>query len=181
MAEHEDEHDDLSHPRNQVRIRAVVQDDQVVAAESAEAAREVTDELRRQGARSARRRVLWGDGGSQEAMARLCALFPSLRRRNIGTPLATGAWTRHGPRWDALDVLRFLCLDAHSHGEALAARFVLSVWNPNADWDEEARKAGLLTDPEQRVRRFDLFEAMGTWDDEHREAMLTWLRDPFWP
>lgn len=67
-----------------------------------------------------------------------------------------------------------------SHGEALAGRFVLSVWNSTTDWNEVAHEDGILEEGET-LRRFDLFEAWGVWDEPHREAALAWLRDPFWP
>lgn len=51
-------------------------------------------------------------------------------------------------------------------GALHAARFVLAVWNPRTEW-----KCG----------RFDLMEALHCWDDDHREAFLTWARKPWWP
>lgn len=53
-----------------------------------------------------------------------------------------------------------------SKGEALARRFVANVWNPKAartKWN------------------FDLFEAMGCWDSEHRAAFTAWANEPRWP
>ena len=32
-----------------------------------------------------------------------------------------------------------------------------------------------------REARFNLFHALGTWDDAHRRAFLTWVDTPFWP
>lgn len=100
-------------------------------------------------------------------MAALCRRFPSLRHVAGADP------------WDATKMLRFAC-EAHSHGEQLAARFVLSVWNCNTDWNHEAHREGFLSG-EERLRPFDIFEAFGTWDHEHRAAALAWLNDPFWP
>jgi hypothetical protein len=114
-----------------------------------------------------RRRALWGDGGAA-AMTRLCNLFPSLRNAYGVDP------------WDSMKMLSFACSGA-SHGALCAARFVLSVWNTVTDWNEEAHTAGILTDEEDRLRRFDVFEALGVWDFEHHKAFLTWVRDPFWP
>lgn len=53
-----------------------------------------------------------------------------------------------------------------SSGEKHAVRFVLSVWNPTTKW---------------KVGRFDLHDAMGTWDPEHRTAFAAWAREPWWP
>ncbi len=48
-----------------------------------------------------------------------------------------------------------------SHGERLAADFVLSVFN-SSEW------------------RFDMHEALCTWDAAHREVFLAWAAAPFW-
>jgi hypothetical protein len=61
----------------------------------------------------------------------------------------------------------------------LAARFVLSVWNSSTDWKDEARSAGYPY-PE-RAKRFDLFEAMATWDQAHADALAAWVALPFSP
>ena len=74
-----------------------------------------------------------------------------------------------------------LCLSGHSHGEALAARFVLGVWNPTTNWEEVAREARLITDPDGHIPPFDIYEAIRTWDENHRSALLTWVSAPFWP
>ena len=51
--------------------------------------------------------------------------------------------------------------------EALhAGRFVLSVWNPRQAW---------------ALGAFDLHEALGCWDEEHREAFGAWVSSPWWP
>lgn len=52
-------------------------------------------------------------------------------------------------------------------GSAMAGRFVLHVWNSDADtW-----KSGM----------FNLKDAMTRWDREHNQAMLDFLVNPFWP
>lgn len=156
----------MNHRRNQVRVSVVERNGKVIHAESDEALREY-QAVRALSAESARRRVeLWGDGG-RDAMARLCALFPALREAPGAAP------------WDATAMLRYAC-GTISHGEELAARFVLSVWNCNTDWNDEAHKDGFLG-ADDRLRRFDVFEALGVWDFAHRDAFLTWARDPFWP
>jgi len=47
------------------------------------------------------------------------------------------------------------------HGDQLAANFVLSVWDP-------------------KNNDFNIHEALGTWDDEHRSVFVEWAEDPFW-
>lgn len=114
-----------------------------------------------------RRAVAWGKIGS-ESMTRLAKSFPSLR---------------HAPGVEPWNVDKFLpwaTSGVLSHGEVLAAKFVLSVWNPGTDWEDVAREGGLL-DEGQRFRRFDLFEAMNVWDSAHVRAALTWLESPFFP
>ena len=54
-----------------------------------------------------------------------------------------------------------------SHGEDLAARFVLGVWNPEVP---EAWGVG----------RFDVHDAMGTWSPTNRDAFVAWARAPWW-
>lgn len=81
--------------------------------------------------------------------------------------------------WDAMALLRWLCEEGQSHGEALAARFVLGVWNAHTDWVEEARKAGFSAPA--AARRFDLLEAVGVWDRAHLDAVQVWLEEPFFP
>lgn len=143
----------INHPRNEVRVSTVERDGELNRKRGEKAA--------------ARHRELWGEGGA-DGMVRLCRLFPSLRHVHGADP------------WDATAMLRFAC-SGHSHGETLAARFVLTVWNCTDDWNEIAHTEGILTGPDEQLRRFDIFEALGTWDYAHHEAALTWLRDPFWP
>jgi hypothetical protein len=156
-----------SHPRNQVRVATVVQDGKITYAEDEEALRQYSAHRERSEEAARRRRRLWGEGGA-DSMARLCRGFPSLRRVDGADP------------WDATKILRFAC-SGHSHGEVLAAKFVLTVWNSTADWNEIAHQEGFLTGDEERLSRFDIFEAFGVWDFEHRAAALAWLNDPFWP
>lgn len=32
-----------------------------------------------------------------------------------------------------------------------------------------------------QIGSFDIFEALGVWDGEHRAAFLEWAKDPIWP
>lgn len=87
-----------------------------------------------------------------DRMSELAHSFPSLRKMP-GVNL-----------WDPVRLARRV--GTMSHGEQCAARFVLGVW------------AG---GHYPRIRRFDLMEAMGCWDQEHQEACAAWIRAPFWP
>ena len=68
-----------------------------------------------------------------------------------------------GP-WDALAFQTWG--HGKSSGEKHAIRFVLSVWNPTTRW---------------KVGRFDLHEALGTWDSGNRAAFVAWAQKPWWP
>lgn len=93
--------------------------------------------------------------------------LPSLRR-------APGAHP-----FDAGKMLRWLCSTGMSHGEMLAARCVLGVWNVDTNWVEQAREAG-LPEPEA-ARRFDVLEAAAVWDPAHLAAFGKWIESPFFP
>ncbi len=92
----------------------------------------------------------------RERMTLLAASFPELERRAPIHP------------FDALELARWAKSGAPGHGGRCAALFVLSVWNP---YDYAKWKAG----------RFDVHEALGVWDDDHRAAFLAWVKDPWWP
>lgn len=57
---------------------------------------------------------------------------------------------------------------APSHGARCAAQFVLGVWNPGSY-------------PDYGLPPFDIHEALGTWDDQHRQPFAGWCAAPFWP
>lgn len=97
-------------------------------------------------------------------ISQLAQSFPSLRGKPGVEP------------WDVMALLRWTMVA--SHGEVLAAKFVLGVWNPATDWGTIAvenkimKKGGAFT-------RFDIFEAMNVWDDAHIAAMAAWVNRPF--
>lgn len=128
--------------------------------------REGFEEIQRSADRAAKRDAHWGRD-NREQMSRLAASFPRLN----GAP---------GSRpWNQDLFLKWLCSTGLSHGELLAARFVLGVWNASTDWAELAREEGHPF-PENAAR-FDLHEAMGIWDRTYVNAMLQWIELPFWP
>lgn len=103
---------------------------------------------------------------ADEKISQLAMTFPSLR----GAPGVEP--------WDALALLKWTRVA--SHGEAIAAKFVLGVWNPSTDWDKVAEDNGLLKDG-GHVAPFDLFEAMNCLDHESIAAISAWIRKPFFP
>lgn len=121
-------------------------------------------------------------GGPKSFLFALACTVPTLRE----------ALGRRVPAvCDAFD-LRTLALGA-SHGKRCALQFVLGVWDPTADWDSRdfveawIRVARLTAedlgfDPrESRLGKFDVFEALRIWDDDHRTAFLAWAKNPVWP
>jgi hypothetical protein len=109
-------------------------------------------------------------------IAALAQKLPSLVIK--GAPIPTA-----GPRglepWDSLAFLKWLCSTPLSHGEVLAGRLILGVWNTNTDWVAEAKKAGF--EAPLAAKRFDLLEAAGVWDDAHLAALRAWLEHPDFP
>jgi hypothetical protein len=153
------------------------------ATDKAEAER-LAGELLAERKREQDRRSKWpltpaGAIDTGKAMVALARRFPSLADGAPGIE-----------PWDALAVLRWAVLGGQSHGEVLAAKFMLGVWN-NTDWqrlanaDPEllAEYRRLVENPKAQIvfSRFSVFEAMEVWDNAHREAMLYWLSAPFYP
>jgi hypothetical protein len=75
--------------------------------------------------------------------------------------------------WNATTFLRWTCSTGMSHGELLAARLVLTVWNPDTDWVAEAKNEKL--ESPLAAKRFDMVEAATVWDAAHLKALATWL------
>lgn len=83
----------------------------------------------------------------------LANLFPCLRAApGVGRGL-----------WDAVALDKWAAAGASS-GEKHSARFVLGVWNPYEAWE-----CGL----------FNVFDAIGVWDDQHRSAFEQWVAGPW--
>jgi hypothetical protein len=86
---------------------------------------------------------------------------------------------------DILDA--WACGPVPSSGGRYAAQFILAVWSgrvgrvgsrPTRDSEgswifnvETAWKCG----------PFDVVDALGTWDAQHRSAFLEWAANPWWP
>jgi hypothetical protein len=108
---------------------------------------------------SSAKRARWPKDGRQ-AMTALAKLLPSMRDVPGTDP------------WDAVQLVAWCNTGAPTSGSGWAARFLLSVWNPSTNWNEE----GLPGAP-----RFDLLEAWAIFDDQHRAGVMQWLDAPFWP
>lgn len=65
----------------------------------------------------------------RQAMSMLVSLFPTLCTAEGVNP------------WSATEFVRWAALHGHCSGSAHAVRFVLSVWNANADWREILKEA----------------------------------------
>lgn len=104
-------------------------------------------------------------------MTALCAHFPSLR----GVPGTEP--------WEVVALLDWLVNSgAPTSGSRHAALFVLSVWSSGpTDWEEVAHVNEVPNSDRLRDIRFDLTHAWAVWDDLHRDAVLAWLLNPFYP
>ena len=93
-----------------------------------------------------------------ERMSRIAERFPSLRGLAGVRPFDADTLARASV--------------GRSHGEQLAARYVLQVWNGGQHWEDEGT-----------LRRFDLYEARSVWDAPHKAAFLESVVDDwgFWP
>ncbi len=87
-------------------------------------------------------------------MEHLAQSFPSLRRAVGIAP------------WDALLFESWAAGPAPGSGALHAARFMLSVWDSSHAW---------ASGP------FSFVDAWAAWDDKHRDALLRWAADPWWP
>lgn len=133
------------------------------------AVRRVMASLERQ--RELRQRWPQDSEGYVDTRRAICALaqsFPTLHDADGLEP------------WDVNRFLAWLCGPAPSHGALLAGRFVLGVWNRGTDWREVGRELG-FEGAEEALARFDLFEALGCWDEEHCAACRRFMEAPFWP
>jgi len=91
---------------------------------------------------------------TNKTMTGLALSFPTLR----GVPGAEP--------WCAEKLDTWAVEGAASIGALHAARFVLAVWNNGPRW---------------RCGRFDLIDAVHTWDRQHLDALRNWLVHPRLP
>jgi hypothetical protein len=109
------------------------------------------------------RSALWGDD-EQLAMTRLALSFPSLQGAAGIDP------------WRPRAFVTWVCASTLPSSGQHAARFVLEVWGPRADWRLVADHLALRGD---RLGSFDVVEAMRQWDAVHRAAFVAWAAAPF--
>jgi len=130
------------------------------------------EELRAANEVKKRRFAAWphtttGDLDARAAMTRLACSFPTL---------GDAAGLRP---WNVEAFVDWACGPAPGAGALEAARFVLQVWNYDEDWVAFARANGI--DGADVLVPFNVVRATARWDREHHEAMLAWLRAPFFP
>ena len=73
-------------------------------------------------------------------------------------------FAKNPERWNALQLDEW-AIAPISSGERYAAQFVLAVWDPNHPW-----KAG----------KFDIMEALRSWDSTTHAVFLEWAAEPWW-
>jgi hypothetical protein len=108
-----------------------------------------------------------GEVDTRRAMPALVRSFPSLRGADGAEP------------WELERFVRWLSGPAPSGGAMRAGRFVLHVWNSHDDFREYGRELGI--EGFECLTPFNLSDAMGVWDEEHRKAFAAWVEAPFWP
>lgn len=91
----------------------------------------------------------------RERMSEIAERFPSLRGRPGVRP------------WDAITLARWI-VSGVSHGEQLAGRFMLGVWNGGDEWPWVGLKR-------LSIKPFDLFEAKACWDEAHQRAFAVYV------
>jgi hypothetical protein len=129
------------------------------AALRADAIREIHKSIERQREQRAR----WPEN-LNHAMSELAKLFPTMR----GVP-GTDPWDVH-------QLMAWMNTGAPTTGSWWAAMFLLGVWNPHTKWNQEGVKMR-----KGATGKFDLFVAMHGWDQQHIDAALEWIRNPFFP
>lgn len=107
------------------------------------------------------------------AMSELAQMFPTLQ----GVPGTNP--------WEVETFLRWMNGPAPTSGSFAAGMFLLGVWNPKTDWNEEGlqKRFNRILGGKRKLipGKFDMFRAVGCWDEEHFKAFMTWIQNPFWP
>lgn len=123
------------------------------------AVREIRDSIERQ----SKQRNRWPEN-LNHAMSELARLFPTMQ----GVP-GTDPWDVH-------KLMAWMNTGAPTTGSWCAAMFLLGVWNPYTKWNQEGVKMR-----KGASGKFDLFVAVQGWDQQHMDAALEWVRNPFFP
>jgi hypothetical protein len=94
---------------------------------------------------------------------------------------------------DGWDAVKFDAWAARSPGmtgaSRLAAQFVLAVWSgravhaylPTVLIGDRVQDDGPKWDCPWTIGGFDVMHGLKLWDQEHRDAFLAFVQDPFWP
>lgn len=98
------------------------------------------------------------------AMSELANLFPTMRAVPGTDP------------WDVHQLIAWMNTGAPTTGSWHAAMFLLGVWNPYTKWNQEGVKMR-----KGASGKFDLLVAMQGWDQDHIDAAMEWIRNPFFP
>lgn len=113
----------------------------------------------------ARSRRKWGSDHIGR-LQRLCARFASLRGRPGTYP------------WRPLPFLRWAAKPERSVGERQAALLVLLVADASVDWNELARREGVLSAGTE-LGAFNVVRALDAWTKRDRASFQEWVKTPF--
>jgi hypothetical protein len=125
----------------------------------AEAKREIFAAIER----GKQHRARWPEN-LNHAMSVLANLFPTMQ----GVPGTDP--------WNVEQLIAWMNTGAPTTGSWHAAMFLLGVWNPHTKWNQEGVKMR-----KGSSGKFDLFAAMHGWDQQHIEAAMVWINNPFFP
>lgn len=103
-------------------------------------------------------------GRGPEAMSMLARSFPSFEATSVEGAARIGI-----DPWDVDRLAAYAKSGAPGGGATRLCLFLLSVWGGKSDLSIFG------------LRDFDLQDALQTWDAQHREAFLAWVREPWWP
>lgn len=116
-----------------------------------------------------------GPGPKKYDMTALARSFPTFAHGKWPGLDAGGSFN-----FDAIAFFTHIAKTGMSHGEYLVASFLADVWNGN----DCKKQNGTSTRARERimgVAKFDLHEALVTWDSGHRAAFVAWAKEPWFP
>ncbi len=106
--------------------------------------------------------MVWEHPADRRRMVELVLLFPTLRN--------AACVGKYPGEFCATTFRRWARRHAYSRAQQHAVAFVLAVF-----WGGNRFK------PCTGIDRFDVVDAMGTWDERHRAAFRAWAEAPWWP
>lgn len=154
-----------------------------------------------------RQKILSWSEDRHQAMSELASLFPTLKKASGVKPWKASQFVRwaifHGHCSGSAHAVRFLLsvwnpdsdwrqllIEAGpSDDDQLLYQTMLQMRKEAAGYLSETlqhtpTEAQIQKDVEERLelfRPFNLSDAVAVWDAEHRAAVSTWIKDPFWP